>query len=98
MTGVDATDHVIEVGRRRCAQDGSADHISFVQSDVCKTPLPAGSADFVWGEDAWCYVADKPALVREAARLVRKGGVIAFTDWVEGANLGDDEARRTCSS
>ena len=44
----------------------------------------AGSADFVWGEDAWCYVVDKPQLIAEAVRLVKPGGMIAFTDWIEG--------------
>jgi SAM-dependent methyltransferase len=57
--------------------------------------LPAGSADFVWGEDAWCYVTDKPKLVAEAARVVRPGGTIAFTDWCEGpAGLTSAEAER----
>src|SRR5581483_2921898 len=55
--------------------------------------LNDGSADFVWGEDAWCYVVDKPALVAEAVQLTKRGGVIAFTDWVEGlGGLSDAEA------
>ena len=42
-----------------------------------------------------CYVPDKPRLIAEAARIVRPGGVIAFTDWVEGpARLTDSEAQR----
>jgi len=86
MTGVDATPRMIEKGRPRCIRDGVADRIAYVLADVCATGLPAGQADFVWGEDAWCYVADKPQLVREAARLVRPGGMIAFTDWLEGDN------------
>ena len=45
---------------------------------------PDASADFVWGEDAWCYVADKKRLVAEAVRLLKPGGIIAFTDWVDG--------------
>lgn len=85
MTGVDATAKVIEQGRQRCVRDGVADRIRFVQADVCATGLPRGSFDFVWGEDAWCYVKDKRALVNEAAALVRPGGTIAFTDWVEGS-------------
>ena len=49
----------------------------------------------MWGEDAWCYVVDKPALINEAARLVKPGGTIAFTDWVEGpAGLTEEEADR----
>jgi len=64
-------------------------------ADACHSGLPSDSADFVWSEDAWCYVADKPGLIAEAARIVRKGGVIAFTDWVEGpARLSDAEAQR----
>ena len=95
MTGVDATEKVINSGKQRCASDGSDDRIAFVLADVCNTGLPAGAADFVWGEDAWCYVEDKTALVAEAARIVRPGGTIAFTDWVEGpAGLSDDEAER----
>jgi SAM-dependent methyltransferase len=95
MTGVDATPTVLELGRRRCADEGLADKISFVQANACATGLPAGQFDFVWGEDAWCYVEDKAALVAEAARLIKPGGKIAFTDWMEGpAGLTVDEAAR----
>ncbi|MBS1104632.1 MAG: hypothetical protein H6Q91_134 [Deltaproteobacteria bacterium] len=95
MTGVDATPTVVERGRQRCQQEGLADRIRWVQADVCASGLPDASADFVWGEDAWCYVGDKAKLVTEAARIVRPGGVIAFTDWVEGpAGLSDAEAER----
>jgi SAM-dependent methyltransferase len=95
MTGVDATQTVIDQGRERCDAEGLTDRISFVLADACETTLPDGQADFVWGEDAWCYVADKPALIAEAARIVKPGGTIAFTDWVEGpSGLSDEEARR----
>jgi SAM-dependent methyltransferase len=69
--------------------------MEFVQADVCESGLPDGSADFVWAEDAWCYVVDKPKLIAEAVRITKPGGVIAFTDWVEGpAGLSDEEAAR----
>jgi len=85
MTGVDATRTVVERGRARCKAEGLDDRSTLVLGDACATGLPDASVDFVWGEDAWCYVEDKPRLVTEAARLVRPGGTIAFTDWVEGA-------------
>lgn len=95
MTGVDATATVLGRARERCAAEGMADRTTLVEADVCKTGLPDAAMDFVWGEDAWCYVVDKPALIREAARLVRPGGTVAFTDWVEGpGGLADDEATR----
>ncbi|MDH7502331.1 MAG: methyltransferase domain-containing protein [Verrucomicrobiota bacterium] len=98
MTGVDATHAMVELGRRRCVEEGVADRITFVEGDVCDTGLPSGSVDFVWGEDAWCYVENKSKLVAEAVRLVRRGGTIAFTDWMEGAiGLSESEANRYMS-
>jgi len=95
MTGVDATERVIERGRQRCEEEGLAGRIRFVHGDACASGLPGASADFVWAEDAWCYVVDKAALVAEAARLVRPGGMIAFTDWLEGpSELTPVEAQR----
>jgi ubiquinone/menaquinone biosynthesis C-methylase UbiE len=95
MIGVDATKTVVERGRKRSRDEGLDDRITFVLADVCSSGLPDASADFVWGEDAWCYVVDKPRLVAEAARIVRPGGTIAITDWIEGpAGLTDKEADR----
>jgi SAM-dependent methyltransferase len=95
MTGVDATARVIETGRRRCREQGVADRVQFVLAEATVTGLPSCGADFVWGEDAWCYVVDKPGLIAEAVRIVKKGGIIAFTDWVEGpAELSAGEAER----
>ena len=95
MQGVDATAAVIERGCRRCEAEGLGDRIAFTLADVCDSGLPGGGFDFVWGEDAWCYVVDKEKLIAEAVRLAKPGGVIAFTDWVEGpAGLAPHEAER----
>jgi ubiquinone/menaquinone biosynthesis C-methylase UbiE len=94
MTGVDATPAMIQLGGQRAASEGLAGKFSFVENNVCATGLPSGRFDFVWGEDAWCYVEDKPALIAEAARLVKPNGTIAFTDWLEGPGLTDAEAAR----
>ncbi|HOW66842.1 MAG TPA: methyltransferase domain-containing protein [Candidatus Paceibacterota bacterium] len=95
MCGVDATPTVLERAAKRCQAEGLEQKVMLVQADVCDTGLPAGMADFVWGEDAWCYVADKSKLIAEAVRLVKPQGTLAFTDWIEGpAGLTDDEAVR----
>lgn len=95
MHGVDATESVVEIGRNRCIAEGLDDKIAFTAIDACETGLLAEQFDFIWGEDAWCYVTNKEYLIREAVRLVRGGGTIAFTDWVEGPEgLSDGEAER----
>lgn len=95
MMGVDATRAMLDLGRKRCVEEGLANHVSFVEANVCASGIPDSRYDFVWGEDAWCYVEDKSQLISEAARLVKPGGLIAFTDWMEGpAGLAADEAAR----
>ena len=95
MKGVDATRAMLDLGRRRCAEEGLADRISFLEANVCSSGLASDYFDFIWGEDAWCYVEDKPKLLAEAARMVKPRGIIAFTDWMEGpAGLSQQEAER----
>jgi SAM-dependent methyltransferase len=93
MCGVDGTPHMIEEARKHAphAEWG----IEFKLGDVLSIPYPDAAFDFVWGEDAWCYVTDKDKLVAEAARVLKPGGTVAFTDWVEGpAGLTEAEALR----
>jgi len=78
---------VVELGRRRCEAESARRPHPVHIADVCDTGLPSGSADFVWGEDAWCYVVDKKQLIAEAARLIKRGGIIAFTDWIVGLEV-----------
>ena len=95
MTGVDATEPAIEEGRKETAIEKLSDRLTFIKGDVTQIALPDGGFDFVWGEDAWCYVEDKDRLIGEAARMLKPGGIIAFTDWIEGpAGLTDEEAFR----
>lgn len=91
--GLDGTRHMVEEAQRRTAQDGM--DISYTLGDVTAIPFDAASFDVVWGEDAWCYVSDKEALIAGASRVLKAGGAIAFTDWVEGpSGLSDADAER----
>ena len=91
MTGVDISKGVISTGTARSEADGLNSRISFLCENACETSIDSGSADFVWSEDAWCYVPDKARLIEEAVRIAKPGGKIAFTDWVEGPGLRQDE-------
>ena len=96
MVGLDGTTTMHNKAQERARAEGLADKIEFHLQDVTeKYPFADGAFDFVWGEDAWCYVVDKAKLISEAARVLKPGGILAFTDWIEGPNgLSDDEAAR----
>ncbi|TKJ39136.1 ubiquinone biosynthesis protein UbiE [candidate division LCP-89 bacterium B3_LCP] len=95
MCGLDGTQTMHQKAQERSQAEGLADKIELRLGDVTEIPWPDNTFDFVWGEDAWCYVVDKDKLVSEAARVLKPGGTLAFTDWIEGpAGLSDDEAKR----
>jgi len=94
-SGLDGTPHMLEEARRRTAAEGL--DIEYKLGDVTSIPWPDGTFDVVWGEDAWCYVVDKARLISEAARVLKRGGRIAFSDWVEApGGLDPASARRIC--
>ncbi len=95
MCGVDGTPAMLDKARIRAEAEGLSDRLEFILADVTAVPYPDAGFDLVWGEDAWCYVDDKEKLVAEAARLLKLGGTIAFTDWIEGpSGLSEEEATR----
>ncbi len=92
VIGVELSEKQVERATARTRRAGLENRIRVVHGDACETGLPDGEADFVWSEDAWCYVPDKAKLVAEAVRIARPGGTIAFTDWTLGnESLADSE-------
>ena len=81
--GLDGTPHMVEEAKRRTVRDGLQASIEYKLGDVTAIPWSDASFDVVWGEDAWCYVTDKEKQIAEASRVLKTGGTIAFTDWVE---------------
>lgn len=95
MCGVDATEEVLSKAKRKATEEGLEKKLSFKSGDVMNIPHEDSEFDFVWGEDAWCYVLDKDLLIKEVARVLKPGGIVAFTDWLEGEKgLSDEEADR----
>jgi len=93
--GLDGTQHMVEEAKKRSRRDGMDGSIELKYGDVTAIPWADATFDVVWGEDAWCYVTDKDKEIAEAARVLKKGGTIAFTDWVEGPKgLSDADGER----
>jgi len=93
--GLEASHHMITEAKKRTEAEGLADQIEYRQGDVIDNPWPDDTFDIIWGDDAWCYVSDRETLLGEAARVLKPGGVIAFSDWMTGPDgLSEDEATR----
>jgi ubiquinone/menaquinone biosynthesis C-methylase UbiE len=91
VTGLDATPRMHEEAIRRTEQAGLSDKIEFKLGNALDMPFQANTFDVVWGQDAWCYITDKKRLIAECARVLKPGGVIAVTDWLETGSMTKDE-------
>ena len=54
----------------------------YVKAGVEQMPIRSNSIDCVLSVNMLYHVADKPAALREMARVTRTGGILAFDDWL----------------
>jgi len=90
VVGLDATASMHNEALRRTKEAGLEGKVTFKLGNALDMPFRTGTFDVAWGQDAWCYVTDKARLMRECARVVKPGGVVAFTDWIETGPMSDE--------
>ena len=82
VTGIDLMEWHAEEASARAAERGLSDQTTFQAGNAIDLPFDANTFDVVWSQDAWCHVPEKDKVVNEAARVVKPGGYVTFTDWV----------------
>ncbi|MGI9616038.1 MAG: class I SAM-dependent methyltransferase [Acidimicrobiales bacterium] len=83
VTGVDLVELNIDLATERAQARGLSERVQFRVANALDLPFADETFDVVFGQDAWCHVPDKRALMAECSRLVRPGGAIAFSDWLQ---------------
>ncbi|HWH47479.1 MAG TPA: methyltransferase domain-containing protein [Burkholderiales bacterium] len=61
--------------------------VRIVRADVTRAPLADETMDAIISQEALLHVADKRGALAQAYRVLKKGGRLAFTDWIEHRRL-----------
>ena len=65
-----------------------------VRGDAQALPFRGGAFDAAISQEGLLHIPDKAAVLAECARVLVRGGRLAFSDWIATSRLDDGERRR----
>ena len=90
--GLDMTDEMLELARSN-AREAGVTNVEFVKGYIEEIPLADESVDVVISNCVINLAADKRRVLRETARVLKRGGRFAVSDVIADPDM--DEATRT---
>ena len=94
--GVDMTDEMLALANANREKSGVA-NATFLKGTIEEVPLPDASVDVVISNCVINLAEDKGAVIKEAFRVLRPGGLFAVADMVELEPL-DDKVKKQLDS
>lgn len=80
VSGISLSERQVLKAKELAAEKGVGDKVNFEVMNYCATNFPAESFDVVWGCESICYADDKEQFIKEAWRLLKRGGRLVVAD------------------
>jgi len=91
VTGITLSEKQLAFANQLAKEKNAADKVSFHLMDYTQTSFADESFDVVWACESMTHAADKQAFIKEAYRILKKGGRLIVCDFFLKADAQEDK-------
>ncbi len=97
VVGITNSPAQVMIARKRARKAGLDHDARFTVMDANRLDLPRESFDVVWVIECSEHLANKPGFIRNCARLLKPGGVLALCAWLAADDIAKPELAQLVS-
>ena len=92
VEGITLSQKQVEFGRQKSTEQDLDHKINFTVADFTKMPFEDESFDVVWAVESVCHAGEKADFLKEAFRVLKKGGRLITADFYRTMEYPTEEA------
>ncbi len=92
VSGISLSAKQVATAQALAVQESLSEKAGFSQQDFTNTAFADESFDIVWAIESVCHAPDKSLFLKEAFRVLKKGGRLILADFFQKENLEGNDA------
>lgn len=91
--GITLSQNQVDFALNKAKERNLLDKVSFTAADFTKMPFPDESFDVVWATESVCHAHEKADFLKEAHRVLKKGGRLIVADFFRTMETPNQEEK-----